>query len=349
MPHRLATDLDHVLRHTAGLWNELRGQRIFITGGTGFFGCWLLETFADAVDKLDLGATAVVLTRDAEAFRRKAPHLAAHHAVELHVGDVRSFPFPLGAFSHIVHAATTSSAPQPPRLLLDTIVQGTAHALDFAVHCGAKKFLFCSSGAVYGKQPAGITHVSEEFLGAPDPLDSRSAYGEGKRAAELLCSVYAGEFGIEAKIARCFAFVGPHLPVDAHFAIGNFIRDGLAGGPIRISGDGTPFRSYLYAADLAVWLWSILCSGASCRAYNVGSNVETTIAALATTVAHVFGPGMKVSLARQPSPKQLPERYVPCTRRALEDLGLRPLIDLEEAIRRTIAWHRERSTTDHGG
>jgi len=343
-----AIDLDHVLAHTAGLWDELRGQRIFITGGTGFFGCWLLETFVHATETLGLGATAVVLTRDAEAFRRKAPHLASHPALQFHVGDARSFPFPDGRFSHIVHAATTSSAPQPPRLLLETIVQGTRRTLDFAVHCGATKFLFCSSGAVYGKQPASITHVSETFSGAPDPLDSRSAYGEGKRMAELLCSLYAGEFGIQAKIARCFAFVGPHLPLDAHFAIGNFIRDGLAGGPIRVSGDGTPFRSYLYAADLAVWLWSILFSGTSCRAYNVGSNVETTIAALAATVAHIFGPTMEASIALQPSPEQLLERYVPCTERALGDLGLRPIIDLEEAIRRTIAWHRADAKTTSG-
>jgi len=348
MSHLLARDLDHVLRQTAGLWDELRGQRIFITGGTGFFGCWLLETFVHATDTLGLGATAVVLTRDAEAFRRKAPHLASHPALHFHVGDVRSFKFPDGSFSHIVHAGTTSSASEPPRVLLDTIVQGTSRTLDFAVHCGAKKFLFCSSGAVYGKQPAGITHVSEEFLGAPDPLDSGSAYGEGKRLAELLCCVYAREFGIQVKIARCFAFVGPYLSLDAHFAIGNFIRDGLAGGPIRVSGDGTPYRSYLYAADLAVWLWSILFSGASCRAYNVGSNVETTIAALAATVAQMFGQGMKVSIARQGNPEQVPERYVPCTERALEDLGLRPIIDLEEAIRRTIAWQRVEATANGG-
>ena len=340
MSHPLARDLDHVLQQTAALWDELRGQRLFLTGGTGFFGCWLLETFLHATDTLDLGATAVVLTRDAAAFHRKAPHLASHPAVQFHSGDVRSFPFPSGRFSHIIHAATTSSAPEAPRLLLDTIVHGTERALEFAGHCGARKFLLCSSGAVYGKQPAGITHVSEDFQGAPDCLDGGSAYGEGKRVAELLCSVYAKEFGIQAKIARCFALVGPYLPLDAHFAIGNFIRDGLAGGPIRVSGDGSPFRSYLYAADLAVWLWRILFSGASCRAYNVGSDADMTIATLAATVAHVFGRGMKVSIARQADADQAPQRYVPCVRRVLEDLGLRPIIDLEEAIRRTIAWHR---------
>ncbi len=348
MSNPLTIDLDHVLSQTRGLWDELRGQRIFITGGTGFFGCWLLETFVYAVDRLDLGASAVVLTRDGGAFRLKAAHLASHPALQFHVGDVRSFSFPSGTFSHVIHAATPSTSPEPPRVLLDTIIQGTRRALEFAVHCGARKFLLASSGAVYGRQPVDVTHVSENSQGAPEPLDLRATYGEGKRVAELFCAIYAHEFGIEAKIARCFAFVGPYLPLDVHFAVGNFIRDGLAGGPIRVNGDGTPFRSYLYAADLAVWLWTILFSGASARPYNVGSEAETTILELATTVAKMFGPHVQVVVARQPNPQQPPERYVPSTKRAQGELGLRTAIGLEESIRRTVAWHRESSRLQVG-
>src|SRR3989338_4961828 len=103
-----------------------------------------------------------------------------------------------------------------------------------------------------------MSRLPEEYFGAPYPADVKSAWGESKRAAEFICGYYADRYGLEIKIARCFSFVGPYLPLDIHYAVGNFIRDALKGGPLRIKGDGTPVRAYLYAADLAVWLWTIL-------------------------------------------------------------------------------------------
>src|SRR5215471_9904750 len=122
----LRGDLAHVFDHTEHLWEELRGKRIFITGGTGFFGCWLLESFVWANDRLKLDATAVVLTRNPPAFKSKAAHLASNPSVRLHEGDVRSFVFPSGTFSHVIHAATDSSGEtqrQDPLLLINTITQ----------------------------------------------------------------------------------------------------------------------------------------------------------------------------------------------------------------------------------
>ncbi|MEZ2238919.1 NAD-dependent epimerase/dehydratase family protein [Microcoleus sp.] len=335
----LAQDLDYILENTYNLWSELRSQRIFITGGTGFFGCWLLESLIWANDKLGLNTSVVVLTRNIESFRLKAPHLAEHSAIQFQIGDVTSFEFPTGEFSHVIHAATEASAKlnqENPLLMFETIVQGTRRTLEFAKLCQAKKFLLTSSGAVYGKQPSALTHIPEDYIGAPDPTHAQSAYGEGKRAAEMLCTLYGKQYGFETTIARCFAFVGPYMPLDAHFAIGNFIRDGLQGGPILVNGDGTPYRSYLYAADLAVWLWTILFKGKSCYPYNVGSDFDLSISRIAHLVAQVFQPQVEVIIAQKPLAGKEAERYVPLTNRALSDLGLKSMIGLDDAIKRTI-------------
>jgi dTDP-glucose 4,6-dehydratase len=225
--------------------------------------------------------------------------------------------------------------------MFDTITVGTRRVLDFAASAGTRRLLFVSSGAVYGAQPPELTHVNEDYRGAPDSLDPRSAYGEGKRVAEWLCALAGQEHNLEIPVARCFAFVGPRLPLDAHFAVGNFIRDALAGAPIHIAGDGTPFRSYLYAADLAVWLWTLLLRGSGARAYNVGSPVGLSIAEVAETVRNALGVSAPVRIASPaPAPVRFPARYVPDVTRAAQELGLRPLIDLAEGVRRTAQWAR---------
>jgi dTDP-glucose 4,6-dehydratase len=343
MNNPLEEDFNHILAHTCELWEELRGQKIFITGGTGFFGCWLLDSFSWANEKLNLNAAALVLTRDLKTFREKAPHLTENQAIKFHIGDVQSFEFPKNEFSHIIHAATTSSVTlnqEDPLQMFDTINEGTRRTLDFARFCGAKKFLLTSSGAVYGRQPPEITHIPEDYQGAPDPMDPSSAYGEGKRAAEFLCTIYAKQYGLETKIARCFAFVGPHLPLERHFAIGNFIYDGLNGRIINVKGDGTPFRSYLYTADLAIWLWTILFKGQSCVPYNVGSERDISIAKLAQIVSQAFKHKPDVRIVQIANPKKLPERYVPSVEKAKRELKLDEWIDLNVAIKRTINWYQ---------
>jgi dTDP-glucose 4,6-dehydratase len=152
--------------------------------------------------------------------------------------------------------------------------------------------------------------------------------------------LYSKEYDIETKIARCFTFFGPYLPLDSRYAIGNFIRDGLQGGPIQVSGDGTPYRSYLYAADLAVWLWTLLFKGESCRACNVGSEQDITIAELANIVAQCFEKPPLVRIAGVPIAGKSVSRYVPSTKRAREQYNMHQTIDLEDGIKRTILFHR---------
>jgi nucleoside-diphosphate-sugar epimerase len=346
----ISDDIARLLARTPSLWEPLRGASLFISGGTGFFGIWLLEAILAANRERSLDCRVAVLSRDPARFAGKAPHLAADPAISFIEGDVRDFRFPAGPVTHVIHAATEASASlnaDDPQVMFDVCVEGTRRMLALAQEKRAARFLFTSSGAVYGRQPPELTHVPEDFCGGPDPLNVGSAYAEGKRAAELLCAIAARSSaargdGLQFSIARCFAFVGPHLPLDVHFAIGNFIRDCIAGGPIRIGGDGTPFRSYLYAADLVEWLYTILLCGESGRAYNVGSEEAVSIRQLADRVADVavtVWPDRgrpEIVMAKQPEPGQSAARYVPNCRRAREELGLVPATSLDESIRLTM-------------
>ena len=349
MPNPLAAELDQMLARTSGLWDDLRGARVFITGGTGFFGCWLLETLLSANDRLGLDASVVVLTRGPAAFERKAPALAAHPAVSLLDGDVRTFDIEQGPFSHVVHAGTETATPLTPAdtlAVFDSIVGGTRRVLDLARRSGARRFLLTGTGAVYGRQPSDVTHISEEHMGGPDTTNPARAGAEAKRAAEMLCAIYA-DARLQPTIARCFAFVGPYLPLDAHLAVGNFIRDALRGGPIKVAGDGSAERSYLYAADLAVWLWTVLLRGEPLRPYNVGSETTISIGDLAHAVARRFAPQAEVRFARTPDSGVPVDRYVPSTARIRAELGVTATVDLDEALARTARWHEERRAMSH--
>jgi nucleoside-diphosphate-sugar epimerase len=336
------SDLDLILRHTEPLWDEMRNQRLFITGGTGFFGSWILSSFLHANHALGLNAAATVLSRNPGHFAARVPHLAGHPAITLVQGDIRSFEMPSGSFDFVLHAATEVVTIAPNVHPLDrytAIADGTARVLDFAAGHGTRKFLLTSSGAVYGKQPSTLSHVPEDYAGAPDSLSPGSAYGEGKRASELMCALYAQQSAIEFKIARCYALAGPCLPLDSHFAFANFIRDALRGDTIQIAGDGTTIRSYLYAADLAIWLWTILFRGPSMQAFNVGSEEAISILDLARLTAATLNPKLPINMAQRPVEGAAPLRYVPSTQRAQQQLDLRQTITLTESIRRTATWH----------
>ena len=346
MENLLRLDLDHILSRTETLWPDARGERIFLTGGTGFVGTWLMESLLWANRRLNLRISATVLTRNPAAFERRSPHLACDPAVTLIAGAATSFAFPEGTFPLIVHAATDAGHPAS---VFASDVAATGRVLEFARRRGVRRLLFTSSGAVYGRQPAGMTHIPEDYPGAPLTTDVTSAYAQAKRASEFLCFSAGQARGFDVSVARLFAFAGPYLPLDANFAVGNFIRDVLAGGPVRITGDGAPYRSYLYAADLAIWLWTILLRGQASRAYNVGSEEAITIAALAARVTSALDSKSAISVAQQPPPGVPAQRYIPSTVRARTELGLDQTVSLDEAIRRTAAWsHSEPRTSESG-
>lgn len=346
LPH---DDLDLVLSLTPEFWSRFGGARLFMTGGTGFIGTWLLETLQHANDRLGTRMELLVLSRDPERARRQSPHVFGRSDTTLVAGDVSSIASPVGKLDLCIHAATdvgdSLEAVQPIKVF-DSIVMGTRRVLDLAHAAGVSRFLLTSSGAVYGPQPPGLERVPETYGGAPDSLLPGAAYGNGKRAAEWLAAAHAAQAsqaGFESVIARIFALVGPGLPLNGSFAAGNFVRDVLAGQAITVQGDGRPLRSYLYMADLCVWLLRMLASGASGQAYNVGSENAVSIAVLARQVADAAGTDAPIKVQTTASSDALAPRYVPDTLKARQELGLAEYTSLHTALLKTIHWSR--STT----
>jgi dTDP-glucose 4,6-dehydratase len=326
--------------HLVQDWTPLQGARIFITGGTGFFGKWLLEVLGAANRAHDLNVEAVVLSRDPRAFLQAMPHLQHQPWLRFHQGGITTFDAPPGSFSHLIHGAASSDArdyARDPQAMHRAMVDGTRRVLETMEIQNSFRALFLSSGAVYGSQPPELTHFPEDQPLPGEGNGAAPSYAQGKREAERLFTGGCRARQAPCPIARCFAFAGPHLPLDQHFAFGNFIRDALQGGPIRVQGDGSPFRSYLYASELAAWLWTLLIRGAS-TTYHVGSDQDLSIRDLAKAIGEIAG--VATEIRAKPNLGQPPSRYVPAVTRIPVTFGLHPTVDLEEAIVRTLKWHR---------
>lgn len=307
-------------------------KHYLMTGGTGFLGLSLLRYFRASAERRP---RLTILSRDPTKFRERYPDLSG--LVDWIRGDVldpKSLP---GGrqFSHVIHAAADSTLGPvlTPMQRYDQIVTGTKNVLEFAVAAGAKRFLFISSGGVYGPQPSDMTLIPEDYFGIPDPLNPHNAYSMAKRTAEHLCALYQDKYGIETVIARCFSFVGRDLPLDVHFAIGNFIRDALWRTEITVTGNGTAVRSYLDQTDLAWWLMTLIDKGNPGLAYNVGSDFPITMLDLARLVRDTISPMKKIRVLGKSDMLGFNRtRYVPNIRRAKEELGLTVTMLLENAI-----------------
>jgi dTDP-glucose 4,6-dehydratase/UDP-glucose 4-epimerase len=247
-----------------------------------------------------------------------------------------------------MHLATTAASEtfhgEDQLKKLETLYFGTKNVLDFAVASGAKRVLFTSSGVVYGPIDQFPEGVPETYLGGPNLSRTDSALGEGKRVAEYLCAYYGEKYGLNYAIARCFSFVGPLLPLELHYAIGNFISNAHHRQDIQIRGDGTPLRSYMYIADATTWLLRLLMSEKANGVYNIGASKSIAVAELADMVRKVLAPACQVHIQSASDHVQgnfQRSVYLPSVQRAKEALDVQEWTPLELAIKKTADFQKE--------
>jgi dTDP-glucose 4,6-dehydratase len=266
--------------------NQLDGSRVLLTGGTGFAGKWLIETAKIACDNEATSFEMVVPTRSLNSKHALETKLIGFKNLSLVQGDLLNAEPDIGNVDAIIHAATPASAAlneSNPIEMTRINTQSMQSALKFAEN--KLPFLFTSSGAVYGNQPQTVAHIPEKQ--GPPFSELTSAYAKGKLLAETTCMQAGEEGSCTPIIARLFAFSGRYLPRDTHFAIGNFVQNVLDRKPILINSDGQSRRSYLYGADMAIWLWSALAKKTPPHPLHIGSEHSISILELAQVVAAV--------------------------------------------------------------
>ena len=326
----LEEDLLFISGKLLPLHNHLKNKSLLITGATGFFGKWLLLTINYLNEHYELNINTCALSRDPQKFINSYPQFSQINFIK---GDVREFKLDQ-KIDYVIHAATDAdlaSHIKNPGESEDIIVNGMKNLLKQSQIANASRILNISSGAVYGKH---TTPMGEET--SFNESEQENSYTLGKRECEILGNSFCDEHNVKIIHARCFAFAGAFLPLDASFAIGNFIDDKLHDREIKLTGDGSPLRSYLYAADLVIWLFNLLLRGKHKEAYNVGSDQIISIKDLAQNVANIFSNEDFIVSKNYESKNQ----YIPDIKKIKNDLGMDISYDLKTTIERTIRWYR---------
>ena len=336
-------DAEAVLDGHAAQFEALRDQRIFISGGTGILGTWLLELITVLNEGHGLGLKVTVFSRNARAFARRWPHLGTLDWVNYQDGDIRYLSELPRETNYIIHAAALTDRrlfASQPSSVAETNGLGTLRILRAAnLLEDLQKFALLSSGLVYGTQPWGLPQIDENFAGPLPCNDVNAVYAESKRFAEVLAQSAISESKLPVITLRPFAFVGPYQSLQLPWAVTDFMRDSFKGGPIRIMGDGVTVRTIMYASDYAFWVLAALARGRPRETYNVGSAEPVDLLTLARTITRFFAPVPEIR-TRVGQLEHDRNRLVPDTSKIQKDLGVSQTVSLEAALQKSIAWHR---------
>jgi len=337
------SDAEAVLSGRHSLLDALRGQHLFVSGGTGFLGTWLLELIKVLNDTHGFDLRVTVYSRSARSFAAKWPHLGHQPGVRFEEGDIRYLTELPRDVGYILHAAALTDRrllASQPGAVAEVNSMGTQRLLKAAnLLEDVKKFVLLSSGLVYGSQPWEMLRVEESYAGPLRCNDVNAVYAESKRFAEVLAQSAISETKLPVVTLRPFAFVGPYQSLQLPWAVTDFIRDSFTGGPIRIMGDGSTVRSIMYASDYAFWVLAALAKGRGRETYNVGSPEPVDLLSLAKMITQSFSPVPEICM-RLGQTGHDRSRLVPDVGRAARDLGVAVTIPLFEAIQKTITWNR---------
>jgi len=324
---------------------ELKNKTILVTGGTGFMGKWLAEMVCYLNAEHKLNCKLYLLARDIESFKNEVPHLAKNPCIHLIEHDVRRLGELPKDINYVINAAGSPDRIEhasKPLSTIDTFYKGTSSVLEECFRLPSLyKIIHVSSNYVYGNY--NNAKITESDLGTLDCNSINATYGEVKRMAETLCAVYRNQQQLPITIIRPFAFIGPYQKLDKPWAINNFIRDALLGGPIKILGNENTQRSYLYGSDMAYWMLKILIKGSTDSVYNIGSSYSVSLKDLASKISALMEKETEVIIRSSKETYTFTSISVPDLSRLNKEVNVSETFSLEEALTNTIIWNKNLS------
>ena len=322
------------------MFSVFLNQTILITGGTGFIGKWISEIISFINDSERINIKIILLARDIEKFKQEVPHLADKPFISFINQDIRNIKDLPKEITFIINAAGSPDNKDhvsQPIKTLDTFYRGTQTLLDAATRLpDLRKIIHLSSHQVYGHNDSEVS-LNEQFTGK---LNFYNVYAESKRVAECICYAYRKEFKLPILILRPFALIGPYQGLEKPWAINNFIRDEILGGPIRIFGNELTTRSYLYASDMAYWILKALANGSVGEAYNLGSSRAINLIELAGLIQHLGGNNVEIIYKPSKDDYTNTSKIIPDNKKIVNQIGVKETLTLEEAIKKTLLWNK---------
>jgi len=335
-------DLNRIAQELKEL--ELKNKSFFITGATGLVGSVLVKALAFANDHYDLNNRVVAQVRNPQKAKKV---FDGYEGITYCVGDVRDIISYPGNVDYVIHAASETKSKNMidfPVETLWTALSGAKNLLDFACEKKIEKMVFLSSMEAFGSVD-GNQRTSEEKLGYIDLRKVRSCYPESKRMIENMCVCYSSEYGVPVTIARLAQTFGAGVSSEDTRVFAQFAHSAMTGEDIVLHTAGTSCGNYVYTADAATAIFTLLKKGISGECYTVANETSSMrIKDMAELVANCVADGKIRVVVDIPADKQFgyaPDVKLKLDASKLRSLGWKPQINLEESYKRLIKYWQE--------
>ena len=331
----LQTDLEEVISGVGEDWGKFRDSTLLVLGGTGFVGSWLVSSLLYANSAFQLNLKIVLVTRDVNSTNIKLS-LSKNDPLILVRADLQNpFEYVFPSADFYIHAATPSvlsTGLSNPGASGQSTMNGAVLISNLMKrNQGESTFLHTSSGAVYGPQSLNL-EMRLESQALPEQ-SLITPYAKSKLEAEEYFLRTSESRLIRGSNPRLFSFFGPRIALEEHFAIGNFINDGLKDSAVKVKGNPGTTRSYLYPTDLTIWLVRLLVNPCI-EPLNIGSDVSYSMLELGTLISAMTSQkGVELL-----NPSIQSSRYVPSIEKIKAHLNVSPNVSLSNGIERWITW-----------